>query len=45
MEYRNLNNNSVSLNKAQLEQYLEKLASDHILQKTSNRNTYPIPKL
>ena len=32
MEYKSLNRKAVSLNKEQLEQYLEKLASDHILQ-------------
>ena len=45
VEYRSLNRKTVSLDKEQLEQYLEKLASDHILQKTSSKDTYPIPKL
>ena len=45
MKYKNLNYKSVSLDKIQLEQYLEKLASDHILQDTSSKETYPIPKL
>ena len=29
----------------QLEQYMEKIASDHVLQKTSAKETYPIPNL
>ena len=45
MEYRNLNYKSVHLSKEQLEQYLEKLASDHMLKKGSESETYPIPKL
>ena len=45
MEYKNLNHKAVSLDRAQLEQYLEKLASDQILQNTSSKETYPIPKL
>ncbi len=45
MPYRSLNRKGVSLDKEQLEQYLEKLASDHILQNSSSKDTYPIPKL
>ena len=45
MKYKYLNHKTVSLDRMQLEQYLEKMASDHILQNTSNKNTYPIPKL
>ena len=45
MKYKNLNHKTVSLNRAQLEQYLEKLASDHILKNSSSKETYPIPKL
>ena len=33
------------LDSNQLENYLEKLASDHIIQKNSNKNTYPIERL
>lgn len=45
MEYKSLNRKAVYLNKEQLEQYLEKLASDHTLQNTSTKDTYPIPKV
>ena len=45
MEYRTLNRKAVSLDKEQLERYLEKLASDQILQNSSSKDTYPIPKL
>lgn len=45
MKYRSLNYKNISLEKMQLEQYLEKLASDHILQNKPEKNTYPIPKL
>ena len=45
MKYKYLNHKTVSLDRTQLEQYLEKMASDHVLQNTSNKNTYPIPKL
>lgn len=44
-KYRSLNRKAVSLDKEQLERYLEKLASDHILEKTSAKDTYPIPKV
>ena len=33
------------LDKNQLENYLEKVASDHVLKKYSDKNTYPIPRL
>ena len=45
MEYRTLNHKAVPLDKTQLEQYLEKLASDHILQSSISKDTYPIPKV
>ncbi len=45
MEYKELNRKAVYLNKDQLEEHLEKLASDHILQDTSRKDTYPIPKV
>ena len=45
MEYKNLNLKGANLDKYGLEQYLEKLASDHVLQKNSEKQTYPIPKV
>ena len=33
------------LDKQQLENYLEKLASDHVLKDKSDKNTYPIPRM
>ena len=33
------------LDKYQLERYLEKLASDHVLKEKSDKNTYPIPRM
>lgn len=45
MKYKNLNKKGAILNTQQLESYLEKLASDHILQNSSSKETYPIPKL
>ena len=45
MEYKNLNLKGANLDKYGLEQYLEKLASDHVLQKDSEKQTYPIPKV
>jgi len=45
MEYKTLNRKAVFLDKDQLEKYLEKLASDQILQNSSTKDTYPIPKL
>lgn len=43
--YRILNTKSILLDKYQLERYLEKLASDHVIKEKSDRNTYPIPRL
>lgn len=44
-EYRVLNINGAVLNKNQLENYLQKIASDHILKNKSDKNTYPIPRV
>ena len=44
-KYRNLNIKGTVLDKVQLENYMEKMASDHILQNSSSKDTYPIPKL
>ena len=43
--YKILNTKGVVLDKHQLEMYLEKLASDHILKEKSDKNTYPIPRM
>ena len=43
--YRNLNITGTVLDKVQLENYMEKLASDHILQNSSSKDTYPIPRM
>lgn len=40
-----LNIRGVVLDKNQLEMYMEKIASDHILKNESDKNTYPIPRL
>lgn len=40
-----LNVGGAILDSMQLEQYLEKLASSHILKKNSDKKTYPIPRL
>jgi len=40
-----LNIKGALLDKNQLENYLEKVASEHILQAKSNKDTYPIPRL
>lgn len=40
-----LNIKGAVLDEYQLENYLEKLASDHILQDKSDESTYPIPRL
>ena len=40
-----LNIKGAILDKNQLETYLEKLASDHVLQDQSSKDTYPIPRL
>ena len=45
MEYRELTTNGVVLDKKQLEDYLEKIASDQILQNNSDKDTYPIPRV
>lgn len=45
MKYRTLNHKGTILNNEQLENHLEKIASDHILQKNSNKDTYPIQKV
>ena len=42
MEYKKLNRKGVQLSEEQLEQYLEKLASEQILQNYSTKETYPI---
>lgn len=44
-EYRVLNINGAVLNKNQLENYLQKIASDHILKNKSDKNTYPVPRV
>lgn len=43
--YRNLDIKGTVLDRNQLENYLEKMASDHVLQNKSSKDTYPIPKL
>jgi cyclic beta-1,2-glucan synthetase len=40
-----LNIKGALLDQYQLENYLEKIASDHILKDNSNKETYPIPRL
>lgn len=40
-----LNIKGALLDKEQLESYLEKIASDHVLQEKSNPDTFPIPRL
>ena len=45
MEYRKINRKGVELSEEQLEKYLEKLASEQVLQEKSSTDTYPIPKL
>ena len=45
MEYKELTIKGVGLDSLQLENYLEKLASDQVLQDSSKKNTYPIPKV
>jgi cyclic beta-1,2-glucan synthetase len=44
-DYKVLNIKGALLDKAQLENYLEKIASDHVLQIKSSKETYPIPRL
>ena len=41
--YKNLNIKGTILDKYQLESYMEKMASDHILDSRSSKDTYPIP--
>ena len=43
--YKILSTKGAVLDKCQLEAYLEKLASDHILKEKSDKNTYPIPRM
>ena len=43
--YRVLNTKGAVLDKIELEKYLEKLASDHIIKEKSDKNTYPIPRM
>lgn len=45
MEYKTLSMKGTILNQNQLENYLETIATDHNLQNTSSKNTYPIPRL
>ncbi len=45
MAYKVLNIKGAVLVQGQLEKYLEKLASDHVLQEKSNKETYPIPRM
>ena len=40
-----LNIKGATIDQEQLENYIEKIASEHILQKNSNKDTYPIPRL
>ena len=40
-----LNIKGALLDEHQLKNYLEKIASEHILQSSSNKDTYPIPRL
>ena len=44
-EKRRLNIKGAILDKAQLDAYLEKIASDHILTDKSSKDTYPIPRI
>lgn len=44
-DYKVLNIKGALLDKVQLENYLEKIASDNVLQAKSNKETYPIPRL
>ena len=40
-----LSSKGIVLEKKKLEEYLEKIASDHVLQNYSSKETYPIPRL
>lgn len=44
-KYRVLNINGAVLNKNQLENYMQKIASDHILKNKSDKDTYPVPRV
>lgn len=43
-ENRNIYIKGAVLEKGQLENYLEKIASDHVLKSYSDKDTYPIPR-
>ena len=43
--YKTLNIRGTVLDKHQLETYLEKIASEHLLKNNSDKETYPIPIL
>ena len=43
--YRILNTIGALLDNIELQKYLEKLASDHVLKEKSEKNTYPIPRM
>ena len=45
MVYKSLNISGVLLDKNQLLKYMEKIAAEHTIKITSNKNTYPIPSL
>ncbi len=45
MEYKILNGKGAILGQNELENYLEKMASNHSLKNNSDKNTYPIPRL
>ena len=45
MEYKILSGKGAILGQNELEDYLEKMASSHSLKNSSNKNTYPIPRL
>ena len=45
MEYKALLIKGTILTQNQLEKYLETIATDHNLKNTSDKNTYPIPRL
>lgn len=44
-EYKILNTKGAAIDNIHLQKYLEKLASDHVLQEKSDQNTYPIPRM
>lgn len=44
-EIRNLYIQGAVLEKGQMEDHLEKIASDHVLKSASDKNTYPIPRV